>query len=294
MVLARDFQYLPSVTVEAALSAMAGGSRPLAGGTDLVPQLREGRRSAPGVVDIKRIPEMLEIRQRSDGGVSIGAAAAATAVADDPTVRRLYPALADAARLIGSWQVQNRATLGGNICNAAPSADAVPALVCYGASVIVASPRGRSVMPLETVFRGPGRTNLAADALLVAIELPPPATRTACHYRRFTPRREMDIAIAGVAALVRFGDDGAIVEARIALASVGPTVLRAKKAEGALIGMSGTASTVKVAGGLAAEEAKPISDTRASADYRRTLVRVLTERTLADGFDVLAKTGAGS
>lgn len=278
-------------TVEAALDMLAGGLRPLAGGTDLVPQLKEGRRSAPGVADLKRVPELREIRSRNNGGLSIGAAASATAVARHPDVMRFYPAVAASARLIGSWQVQNRASLGGNICNAAPSADAVPALVCHGARVVVAGANGRREMPLEALFTGPGRTVLAPGELLVSIELPPEPARTACHYLRLTPRREMDIAVAGVAARIEAHDDGSIATARLALASVAPTVIRAPLAEAGLAGRPMTAETAREAGRLAAEAARPISDTRASADYRRHLVAVLTERTLTACFETLARTG---
>jgi carbon-monoxide dehydrogenase medium subunit len=186
------------------------------------------------------------------------------------------------AQLIGGVQVQNRASLGGNICNAAPSADGVPALICLAARAVAAGPAGRREMAVEEVFAGPGRTSLAAGELLVAIRLPPPAPRSAACYLRFTPRREMDIAVAGSGVWLRLGEDGAIADARIVLASVAPTPIRAPAAERKLVGEKPGSALFEEAGRLAAKDARPISDTRGSADYRRTLVAVLTARALAD------------
>ena len=279
----QDFAYLRPATVEDAVAAMrADGARALAGGTDLIPQMREGRRQVACVVDLKRIPELTSISPRADGGLEIGAAASATVAAHHPAVAAAYPAVARSARLIGSLQVQNRASLGGNICNAAPSADAVPALICHQAGVRIAGPNGFRDEPLETFVRGPGKTTLAPGELIVSIVLPPVPPGSAATYLRFTPRREMDIAVAGAAAWVRVDGQGSIAEARIALASVGPTPLRAPSAEEYLIGKGPASTLFESAGRLAASDARPISDTRGSADYRRTLVAVLTARALAE------------
>ena len=178
--------------------------------------------------------------------------------------------------------MQNRASLGGNICNAAPSADAVPALICHQASVRVAGPGEEREEPLEVFIRGPGKTSLRHGELLVSITLPPTPPRSAAKYLRFTPRREMDIAIAGAGAWIRLGADGKIAEARIVLASVGPKPIRATSAEQKLLGQQPASTLFEAAGKLAAADAQPISDTRGSADYRRTLVAVLTARALAD------------
>jgi xanthine dehydrogenase FAD-binding subunit len=279
----QDFVYERLETIGEAIVAMrADGARALAGGTDLVPQLREGRRRAARIVDLKHIPELTAITVLPDGSVSIGAAATATAVARHAAIAAGYPAVAESAQLIGGVQVQNRASLGGNICNAAPSADGVPALICHGAQALIAGPGGTWEMPVEAIFAGPGRTTLAAGELIVAIRLPPVAPRAAGAYRRFTPRREMDIAIAGAGAWVRLGEDGAIAEARVALASVAPTPIRAPTAEEKLVGERPSAMLFEEAGRLAAQDAHPISDTRGSAAYRGTLVAVLMARALAD------------
>ena len=281
----QDFVYERPETIEEAVAALrAGDARALAGGTDLIPQLREGRRRAGRVVDLKRIPELTAISALPDGGISIGSAANATAVSRHPLVASKYPAVAQSACLIGGVQVQNRASLGGNICNAAPSADAVPALICHGARAVIAGSNGRRELPVHALFKGPGKTSLDPGELLVAILLPPAAPRSAAKYLRFTPRREMDIAIAGAGTWLRLDANGAIAEARIVLASVGPTPMRAPSAERSLAGERPTRALLEEAGRLAAGDARPISDTRGSADYRRSLVVVLTARALADCF----------
>jgi carbon-monoxide dehydrogenase medium subunit len=279
----QDFVYERPKTIGDAIAAMrADDARALAGGTDLVPQLREGRRRAARIVDLKHIPEMTEITVLPDGSVSIGAAATATAVARNAAIAVGYPAVAESAQLIGGVQVQNRASLGGNICNAAPSADGVPALICHGAQALIAGPEGTREMPVEAMFAGPGRTTLVPGELMVAIRLPPVAPRTAGAYLRFTPRREMDIAIAGAAAWLRLGEDGTIVEARLALASVAPTPIRTPTAERKLLGERPNAALFEDAGRCAAQDARPISDTRGSAGYRSKLLAVLVARSLAD------------
>jgi carbon-monoxide dehydrogenase medium subunit len=225
---------------------------------------------------------MFEIMLLPDGSVSIGAAATATVVARNAAIAVGYPAVADSAQLIGGVQVQNRASLGGNICNAAPSADGVPALICHRAQALIAGSEGAREIPIEAIFAGPGRTALAPGELMVAIRLPPVAPRTAGAYLRFTPRREMDIAIAGAAGWLRLGADGIIAEARVALASVALMPIRAPTAEKKLLGQRPSGVLFEEAGRCAAQDARPISDTRGSAGYRRTLVAVLMARALAD------------
>lgn len=283
----------PSNLIEACKAMALPDARILAGGTDLIPQLREARRHAAHVVDLKHLPECTGIALQDDGSLRIGAAECASKVARHPDVLAHYPAVASSAHLIGSYQVQNRATLGGNIGNAAPSADAIPPLIVFDALVEIAGPAGLRTALLETIFTAPGRTTLAAGELLTAIILPQPKAQTASHYLRFTPRREMDIAAAGVAARVSCDASGVVVDARIALASVAPTPIRATSGEAALIGRRLDDSTIEAAGVAAMSDARPISDTRASAEYRRELVAVLTRRVLAQCRDAL-EVEAGS
>lgn len=272
--------YAAPRSLDEAFALLAGGARPIAGGTDLLPRLSAAK-SWPGVLDLKTIAGIVGVEHKPDGGVRIGAATSVTALGRDQRLATRYPALIAAARMIGSLQVQSRASLGGNICNAAPSADAVPALIALGATAEITRPSGQRSVPVESLFTGPGRTVLAADELLTAIELAAPAPCSAASYLRFTPRREMDIAIAGAGAWLRLDEAGLIAEARVALASVAPTPIRAPSAERALIGKAPSADVFGSAAEGATKDARPISDTRGSADYRRELVSVLTGRALA-------------
>jgi CO/xanthine dehydrogenase FAD-binding subunit len=277
----KAFDFSAPTSMAEAIALLASGGRPLAGGTDLIVQMREGRRAVGHVVDVKRIPDLIAVTETPDGGVGIGAALSVTRMAAHPALAR-YPAIVESGRMIGSYQIQNRASIGGNVCNAAPSADAIPALVCLGARAVIAGPSGRREEPVETLFERPGRTRLAQGDLLLAIVLPPPPARSAAKYLRFTPRREMDIAVAGAGVWLRQDEHGVVTEARVCLASVAPTPIRAPSAERRLVGEVPSAALLDEAGSLAAQDARPISDTRGSAQYRRELVRVLTRRALAD------------
>lgn len=273
--------YVAARSLDEALAALSTGARAIAGGTDLLPRIRSDLKPWPGVVDLKTVPGLVGVEVLGDGCTRIGAATSISALARNPHLARHYPAIVAAGRMIGSLQIQSRASLGGNVCNAAPSADAVPALIVLGAMAEIVSPKGKRSVLVEALFTGPGRTALAADELLTAIVLPPTASRSAACYLRFTPRREMDIAIAGSGAWLRLDDNGLIAEARVALASVAPTPIRAPSAEKALIAQSPNADVFRMAAEGAAADARPISDTRGSADYRCELVRVLTGRALA-------------
>jgi len=252
----------------------------LAGGTDLIAQMKSGHRKPAAIIDVKQIPELTTVTPSSDGGLEIGAAVTATTLAGNAHLQQHHAALHDAVQLIGSLQVQNRASLGGNICNAAPSADAVPALIADAATARIAGAQGERTVLLEELFTGPGRTALGAGELLVSVTLPKPAGRSASAYLRFTPRREMDIAIVGAAARIDVDDGGLITAARISLASVAPTPIRAPNAEAKLEGGTVSAKTFSVAAAAAQSDASPISDTRASAGYRRDLIAVLVRRAL--------------
>ncbi len=284
----------PSSLAEAVAALARDGARPLAGGTDLVPQLREGRRTPRRIVDLKRIAELTDIRETADGGLSIGAAASLSSIANHPLVVARYPAVVRAARMVGSVQIQNRASLGGNICNAAPSADGVPPLICLGAEALVVGPGGERWVPIEAIATGPGRTALGPADVLVAIRLPPPAKRSAATYLRFTPRREMDIAIAGAGTWIALDAAGRVTAARIVLAAVAPVPFRALGAEALLVGAVGDANEFETAADKAAAEAQPISDTRGSADYRRSLIRVLTKRALLACREQILGSGAAA
>jgi aerobic carbon-monoxide dehydrogenase medium subunit len=268
----------------AALSEHREAARVVAGGTDLVPGMKIGVARPATVIDLSGIRELREIEARADGSLRIGAAVSARALEQSPLVRERYPALAESAGLVGSVQVRTLATLGGNVCNAAPSADMAPPLLALDAVAVIAGPNGRRVVPFAEFFVGVRRTVVAPDEMLVEIEIPAPAAGSGGTYRRHTPRRELDIAIVGVASQLTICD-GRCATARIALAAVAPTPVRARDAEAALEGSAVTPETIEAAARLAVEAAQPISDQRGSAEYRRHLVRVLTRRTLRTALD---------
>ena len=271
------------------LSSTNGQVKPLAGGTDLIAQMKMGQPRPAVVLDVKRIPELLRLEYSPAEGMHIGAAVSCTDVAGHEAVGAHYPAIREAALLVGSYQIQNRATIGGNVTNAAPSADTVPPLLVYGATALIAGRQGQRSVPLEAFFTGPGRTILEPGELLVEVVVPPPPPRSASSYLRFIPRNEMDIAVAGVASMVALGAQGNTIElACIALAAVAPTPVRASAAEAVLAGREASEENVKAAAEAAVEAASPISDVRGSAAYRRELVKVLTRRTLRQCLERLA------
>jgi carbon-monoxide dehydrogenase medium subunit len=243
--------------------------------------MKENRKSPSAVIDVKKIPELNVLSWDAQNGLRIGAAVSCTRIAAFAPVQERYPALAEACALVGSVQIQNRAALGGNFCNAAPSADAVPPVLSYGGKVLIAGLGGRRELPAEDFFVGPGQTVLGKGELLVEIHVPTPPVLSGAAYLRFIPREEMDIAIAGVGSFVQLDADRTRCEqARLTLAAVAPTPVRAREAETFLIGKPLNQAVMTQAGELAAKAAAPISDVRSSAAYRLEMVKVLTRRTL--------------
>jgi carbon-monoxide dehydrogenase medium subunit len=278
----RRFELIMPSNVDECLRALGergGEAKLVAGGTDLLPQLKNGLLKPACVVDLSGVAVLRRLERGDGGSLRIGPSVTARTLERDPGVRSAYPALAESAALIGSIQVRNLATVGGNVCNAAPSADMVPPLLALDAEAVIAGPKGQRRVPLGSFFTGVRRTVLGPDELLLEIVVPAPVPRSGGHYLRHTPRRELDIAVVGVASQVTLSD-GVCARARIALAAVAPTPLRATAAEQALEGRPLTASLIERAAALAVDAARPISDQRGSADYRRHLVRVLTRRTL--------------
>ena len=271
-------------TIDEAVQAMASAgdrARALAGGTDLLVQLRGGRRSADLVVDVKDIPELNEISYSPQSGLTIGAAAPCHQIYENQDVATKYPGLVDSASLIGSIQIQGRASLGGNLCNSAPSADAIPPMIALGGVANVTGPNGNRQVAVEDFCTGPGRNVLEPGELLVSINIPAPAPNSGANYLRFIPRNEMDIAVAGVgSAVVLDGSGQNFVSARIALASVAPTPVFCKAAGDSLAGKPVSDEAIEEAARLAMEDAKPITDMRGTIRQRVHLVGVLTRRTL--------------
>jgi CO/xanthine dehydrogenase FAD-binding subunit len=256
-------------------------ARVLAGGTDLIVQVREGRRDLDLLVDGKFVPELNELSYDPKRGLRIGAAVPCYRIYEHAEVGKAYPGLVDAVSLVGGIQIQSRASLGGNLCNASPAADTIPSLIVYEAVCTVAGPQGTREVPVENFCTGPGRTVLGRGELLVSLHLPPPRPRSGAAYLRFIPRNEMDIAVVGVAAAVTLDEGGGrCVAARVAAAAVAPTPLLVPDAGAALVDGPLNDGLFDKAAAAVRGAARPISDMRGDADYRRHLVGVLTVRAL--------------
>jgi carbon-monoxide dehydrogenase medium subunit len=297
----QTFDYVRAQSAEQAVALLAEAgdqARVLAGGTDLLVQLKEGRRNVSLVVDIKFIPELNELCYDPTEGLWLGAAVPCHRIYNNHAVARAYPGLIDAAALIGGVQIQGRASLGGNLCNASPAADSIPALIAYAAVCLVAGPAGRREIPVEAFCTGPGCTVLERGELLVAFHLPPPGPAFGAAYLRFIPRNEMDIAVAGAGASVLLESDGrAIRSARVALGAVAPTPLHVEAAGNALAGcaLTDVETAIDRAASLAQAAARPISDMRGTMAQRRHLAGVLTRRALHVALERAQSSGlAGS
>ncbi len=280
----RDFEYVAPRTVREAISLLdveGDGARVLAGGTDLIVQMRARRRQPARVVDIKKIPEVNDLSFGPRAGLRIGAAVPCYRIYSHPEVIQRYPGIVDAASIIGGIQIQGRATFGGNLCNSSPSADSVPILIACGAECEIAGPAGRRRVPVEDFCTGPGENVLRQGELLVSVRVPPVRRNTGAHYLRFIPRNEMDIAVVGAGARVELANRkrefGAV---RIGLAAVAPTPLFAREAGELLVGRPVGEEAIAEAAEAAQQLARPISDMRAPAEFRRHLVGVLTRRAL--------------
>jgi carbon-monoxide dehydrogenase medium subunit len=280
----KDFDYAAPASIAEATKLLAqsnGKARILAGGTDIIVQLREGLREADLVVDIKKIPELTELSFSAAKGLRLGASVPCYRIYDNAEVTKAYPALVDAARIVGGWQIQSRASVGGNLCNSSPAADTIPALIALGAVAVIAGQNGQREVPVESFCTAPGRNVLQPGELLVSLQFPPTQSRGSSAYERFIPRNEMDIAVVGAASNVQFSSDGKTIEkARIALAAVAPTPKFAAEASQWLAGKPATEATFAEAGEIAKKIASPITDMRGTAEYRVHLVGVLVKRTL--------------
>ena len=271
-------------TVNEAVELMASKgdrARMLAGGTDLLVQLRAGRRSLDLVVDAKSIPELNQITYDPQNGLILGASVPCYQIYQNEAVANAYPGLIDCASLIGGIQIQGRASIGGNLCNAAPSGDSIPAVVALGGVAHIAGPNGTRQVAAEDFCTGPGRSVLQDGEILVSIHLPPPQAHSGANYLRFIPRNEMDIAVAGVGSSVVLDASGQnFVSARISLASVAPTPVFCRDAGESLAGKPVSEAAIQEASEKAMADAVPINDMRGTIRQRIHLVGVLTRRTL--------------
>jgi CO/xanthine dehydrogenase FAD-binding subunit len=285
-----DF-FQPATLAEACrlLSENGPGGRFLAGGTDLVIALKEKGLVPRYLVDLKRLPGLTGIREHSDGSMTIGALTTMRDIEISPLITKKYPFLAQSAAEVGSIQIRNRATIGGNMANATPSADTAPALIALDASARIVGVNGERTVVLEDFFKGPGQTVMSADEILTEIAVPETSPRLVGEYIKFSPREMMDLAYVGIAVAYNLNDKKCD-DVRIVLGAVAPTPIRAKRAEAALEGQNLTEALAEKIGQIAADEAKPISDVRSSADYRRAMVAAMTKRALLNAAAGLAKS----
>ncbi len=275
--------YQPSSLQEASrlLREKGPGGRFLAGGTDLVIAMKEKGLVPKYIVDLKRLPGLSGVRENSDGSIVIGALTTMREIETNPLLSRKYPFLSQSAAEVGSIQIRNRATIGGNMSNATPSADVAPSLIALQATTKLVGATGERTVALDEFFRGPGQTIMNPDEILAEITIPKTSPRLVGEYIKFSPREMMDLAYVGVAVAYATSEkekkcDGV----RIVLGAVAPTPIRAKRAEALLEGQILSEELAEKVGAIAAEEAKPISDVRSSADYRRAMVGAMTKRAL--------------
>ena len=278
------FDFVSPSSIEEAVSILnehGDRARMIAGGTDILVMMRAGRRLADVVVDVKGIPELDEMSYSLDGGLTLGAAVPCYRIYQDVAISAAYPGLIDSASLIGGIQIQGRASIGGNLCNAAPSGDSIPAVIALGGVCNVAGPGGTRQINAEDFCTAPGQNALQRGEMLVSISFPALVAHSGANYQRFIPRNEMDIAVAGVGSSVVLDASGqSFVSGRVALASVAPTPVFSQAAGDSLAGKPVSDEAIREASELAMADAKPINDMRGTVRQRIHLIGVLTRRTL--------------
>ena len=281
-----SLNYASPTTVNEAVSLLAGApglAKVLSGGTDLLVQLRSGRVRPELIVDTKRLPGIIGIREEN-GGFVIGAATPGAMLEAHEGLKRVYPGVVEAMDLIGSQQVQGRASLAGNLCNASPAADSVPAMIAAGAVAVVAGPDGRREVPVERIPTGPGRTSLARGELVLEFRLPPRPARASDAYLRFIPRTEMDIAVVGCGVSVALNAQGVCTQARVSLGAVAPVPLLVPAGAEALVGSRLDDAALARLDAAAQAACQPITDKRGTIEYRTKVAGVLARRAAAVAF----------
>ena len=276
-----DIQYLAPTSLDEAISAYAaaeGAGRILAGGTDLLVQMQASMVEPGLIVDIKNIAELTAIEGSAESGFVIGAAVSCATLEKHPGFGEAWPGVLEGLNLIGSTQIQGRASMGGNLCNASPAADSVPGMVAAGATASIIGPNGARDIAVQDLPAGPGKTTLAPGEIVVGINLPAPAPRSGDAYLRFIPRTEMDIAVVGAGISVTLDDAGTCTAARVALGAVAERVLLVDAAADALIGTTIDAAALENLAAAASAATRPIDDKRGTAEYRTKVAGVLARR----------------
>jgi len=282
-----SLSYAAPTSVDAAVKLLAGASglaKVLSGGTDLLIQMRAGRYKPELIVDTKKIPGIIGIREEN-GAFVVGAGTPGAVVEAHAGMNKAWPGVVEALDLIGSTQVQGRCSLAGNLCNASPAADSVPALYAAGAVAVVVGSNGTREVPVEQIPTGPGRTSLAKDEFILEFKFPARPANSGDAYLRFIPRTEMDIAVVGCGISVTLDANGVCTAARCSLGAVAPTVLLVKEMADVLVGHTLDADTLAKLDAAAQAAAKPISDKRGTAEYRKKIAGVLARRVAAIAFD---------
>lgn len=276
------FDYVAPQSVDeavAVLSENGSDARMLAGGSDIIAQLKEGRRQVKVLVDVKKIPAANELAFDARKGLTIGAGVSCCDIYENEHVASNYPALVDSTELIGSIQIQGRATIGGNLCNASPAADTIPTLIVLGATARIAGPAGEREVAVEDFCTAPGQTVLQDGEFLVSVHFPPPAANSGAYFLRFIPRNEMDIAVVNAAAsVVLNAGKNTFESARIAVGAVAPIPLYLPAAGAALAGSEVSDQSIEMAAEIARQSARPITDMRGTIEQRVHLAGVLTRR----------------
>jgi len=279
--------YSAPSTVEEAVRVLAGASgvaKVLSGGTDLLVQLRSGRAKPELIVDTKKIPGISGIREQ-DGAFIIGAATPGAVIGECEPLKRAWPGVVEATSLIGSTQVQGRASLAGNLCNASPAADSVPALIAARATCVVVGANGRREVPVESIVTGPGRTSLKRDEFIIEFHLPARPPRSADAYLRFIPRTEMDIAVVGAGVSVTLDAAGVCTDARVVLGAVAPTAVLVSEATTALVGHKLDEAALAALDQAVRRACKPIDDKRGTIEYRTKVAGVMARRAAAIAYE---------
>jgi CO/xanthine dehydrogenase FAD-binding subunit len=271
--------FASATTLEDALDALGSGARPVAGGTDLVVGARQGKAALPeAIVAIDRIDTLGGIAA-VDGGLRLGALVTHGEIVADRAIRERFTALADASAIVGSHATRAHGTIGGNVMNASPAMDTGGPLLCFGASADLRSASGERALPLEQLWTGPGATAADPRELLVRVDVPAPIPATGSAYVRLEYRRQMEIAVVGVTAVVRL-NAGSVSDARVAITALAPTIRRVSEAEAALIGSDGGDEAIDEAARAAASGSSPITDVRSSAEYRSAMANVIARRAI--------------
>ncbi len=289
-----EFEYLKPTTLSEAtgvLKKQSGRARIIAGGTDLLVEMKSRSIQPRMLIDIKSLPGLGNIEFGEKDGLRIGALATMNEIVSSSVIREQFSILSQAAQTIGSMQVRNRGTIGGNLCNASPSSDTAPALLALGARVKIAGERDERTIALEEFFMGPGQTVLQPGEILTEVLISPPAPHTAGVYLKLGIRKAMEIALVSVGVVLSLDKiRGICKEIKIALGAVAPTPIRSKKAEAVMKGRPLVDEWITQAAQRASEEARPISDLRGSAEYRREMVKVLVQRAIDEANNKLSES----